>query len=168
MYGNYGFYDELNDVAYGDAAKKCGKILKDIEKKSAKRRKAKRSWYKDSLYRKISRLKSKYVKKDCENVVPNGAAAISPVLAQELMEAGVAAVQAEAQREKVPFLFAQPAASMLTARVRQFTPRRSMQLGPGATGPLVATTTGTPWGMWLLATGIFGAVWWRVRQQRQR
>lgn len=157
MYGNYGFYDELNDVAYGDAAKKCGKILKDIEKKAAKRSKAKRSWYKDSLYRKISRLKSKYVKEDCENVVPNGAAAISPVLAQELMEAGVAAVQAEVQ----------PAASMLTARVRQFTPRR---IGPGgvAIGPQATPTTGTPWGMWLLATGIFGAVWWRVRQRRQR
>jgi hypothetical protein len=60
--------------AYGASAKRCAKLLARIEKRESKGSR----W----STRRASKLRSKYIKKGCEAIVPNGASALNPAAAQ--------------------------------------------------------------------------------------
>ena len=139
---------------YGDAAKKCNKILADLEKHRANARAGKRQRYPGYRQNKISKLKSKYTQQDCENVLPGGAALLSPKLAEDLKDAGIDTTGNG------------KAAPVTKPRINLF----SLGRGGGAGGGLVVAVQnggrkegpgGWPWLIGTLVAGAIGTVIWR-------
>tara|TARA_Y100000310_G_C20293599_1_gene628336 strand:+ start:162 stop:650 length:489 start_codon:yes stop_codon:yes gene_type:complete len=162
MYGSYGFYEAVDAAAYGDATKKCNKILKDLEKQRANQ--GKRQRWPGYRQNKISKLKSKYTQNDCENVLPNGAALLSPKLAKDLKNAGIDTVDNGSKDSGGKAPGSKPRINLLGMGGGGGKPRAGL-VAPGTDMETSEATGMQRWVVGILAVGTMGLVyrWWRAR-----